>query len=85
MAYIKVIVPIAGIIVSIIIFLLTITINTYAFAWVVSESIVRATWKDKLFSIDLLASGHFLHSHIASIILNGDTGGIYLFATRCEQ
>jgi phosphoserine phosphatase RsbU/P len=47
--------------------------------WAVSESVVRETWREKLVSLDLLGTGHLLHSKIGTGIMRGISGGAVIF------
>jgi serine phosphatase RsbU (regulator of sigma subunit) len=47
----------------------------FVFAWAVSESVGRETWKDKFIPLDLLTKGHLFHSKIGEGIFKGLTFG----------
>ncbi len=52
----------------------------YVLAWVIGESIVRETWKEKMQSLDLLMKGYLSHSKIGESILRGLAIGVVIAA-----
>jgi len=49
--------------------------GAFIFAWAVSESVGRETWKEKIIPLDLITKGHFFHSKIGTGILTGISFG----------